>query len=610
MRQFSMCDDCRSEHNSPDDRHFHAESLACSKCGPQVWSFDARTGTRLRGAGAIEAAARELAAGRIVALRGVGGYQLLVDASDTTEVDRLRERKGRRAKPLAVMVATVDDAARLAHIDPVERQVLASPANPIVVLQARSPNGIAPSVSCGMHTLGIMLSTTALHVLLLKAVARPLVATSGNHEGLPLVYDVSQAEVDLSGVADLWLHHDRPIHAPIDDSVMRVIAGRPVTLRLARGMAPRALDIPGFPSAIALGGHFKAAIALSNGHQSVLAPHVGDLDSLDTRQQYVQHVEAVSKLYATCAELVVHDVHPDYFTTHWAESLDIPKTAVWHHHAHVVSGMIEHGWLDREVLGVAFDGTGFGPDDTIWGGEFLLANAREYRRVGHLLPFALPGGESAVREPWRVAVSVVASAVGRAVASRLKFACIPASRVAGALAIMNSRKWSPVSTSAGRLFDAVAALTLGITHVDFEGQAAMYLEAACDAGAAGVYDFEIVDAQPLIVDWRPMVRQLLADVRRGEPPPAIATRFHRGLARAVVEVCRRFTNRPVVLTGGVFQNRFLVEHIAEHFDSRQSLGLPGVIPPGDGGLAAGQLAVAVARIQLNGDSTCAWRSPE
>jgi len=602
MAGFPLCEACRAEYDSPADRRFHAQTTACSDCGPKVWLRDGSDRVVADQDGALPAAAAALRGGRIVALRGLGGYQLLVDATLQEAVERLRARKQRCGKPLAVMVASLRAARQLVKLDDREASLLTDAAGPIVVAQLRSDAAIAAPVTGGLNTLGVMLPTTPLHALLVGEAGRPLVCTSGNREGDPLVYESAEALTRLQSLADLWLEHDRPILRSIDDGVLRVIAGRPVSLRLARGYAPLPLELDCHRPLVALSGHPKTAIAICNGSQAILGPHVGDLESTAGRERFLDQLEALTALYGADLHQLACDEHPQYFTTRWAEEHGLAVTRVQHHHAHVAAGMLEHGWLDREVLGVSFDGTGYGRDGTIWGGEFLRSTASGFHRVGHLQPFPLAGGEQAVREPWRVATALVAEAAGAEAASRLVFESGDAKSL---LPILKRRPFSPLATSAGRLFDGIAAIVLGIERSEFEGQAAMLLEAACDSTAHGEYEMPIHAAQPLELDWRPLVRQVLRDRAAGVTPGAMAIRFHRALAAAIVSVCRRYAPLPVVFGGGVFQNRVLVERIAERMDGQQPRALPGLIPPGDGGLAAGQLAVAAARLRQGRSARCA-----
>ncbi|QDU10737.1 carbamoyltransferase HypF [Gimesia aquarii] len=603
MSEFALCQCCETEYQSPDDRRFHAQTNACPECGPHIWCTDAKGRQIACQNEAVKAAATALKQGQIVAMRGLGGYQFLIDATSERAVKKLRQRKHRYGKPLAVMVSSIAEAKTLVYLNEAERSALTSPAAPIVLVQSRCISNLASSINPGLNTLGVMLPTTPLHWLLLQQCSFPLVVTSANREGEPLAYQRENISTELKSIADLWLEHDRPITRPIDDSVVRCIAGRSVAIRIARGLAPLPLELKSSVSQIALGGHQKTAFALCNGRQSMLGPHIGDLDSLASCERYQEQLQSLKQLYGVSQSSLVCDTHSNYFTSQWAARESVPLETVQHHHAHIVAGMLEQGWLDRQVLGVAFDGTGWGDDSTIWGGEFLLSTATNYTRVAHLRPFRLPGGERAMREPWRVAVSLVTQVAGIDVASRLK---LNREQIKPLLKIIKSKRLSPPTTSAGRLFDGVAALVLGIEQCDFEGQAAMSLEAVCDQSEPGCYEIPLQGSKPIQLDWRPLISQILKDRDASVPPAVMAMRFHRGLARAVAQLCYQFAPLPVVLGGGVFQNRCLVELLLEEFEeNRQPLGLPGKIPPNDGGLAAGQLAVAISRGNLKGADQCA-----
>ncbi len=605
MTGFHFCRDCRSEYESPDSRRFHAQTNACGRCGPQVWATDGKGGSAGSGSEAIRFAVQVLREGRVLGLKGLGGYQLLVDATSGEAVRRLRKRKHRPSKPLAVMVGSLIEAGRLAYLEASEIRTLSGPANPIVLVRDRSGNGLSPEIHPDLNHVGLMLPTTPLHAVLAADFGRPLVCTSGNTEGEPLCYREQDAESALAGICDAFLHHDRPIVRPIDDSVVRQIGGRDVTIRLARGLAPLPLDLPSTEAVLALGGHMKSAAAWSNGRQVVLGPHVGELDSLPVRSRLLEQLTDWQSLYDFRPARLIHDLHPDYFTTCWAEEQPLPRSAVQHHFAHVVAGMLEHGWLDRRVLGVAWDGTGYGPDGTIWGGEFLSATACGYERVARLRPFPLPGAAACIREPWRTAMAVVADSVG------------PEHIDAEINLSSGSREWRqlrgslrdplrrpslfPWTSSAGRLFDAAANLILGVERVEFEGQAAMMLESVADTTAPGQFDLPLIDrgsgTRPTLeLDWRPLFLDLLDDRRRGVSTGCMAIRFHRALASGIAGVCRQSPELPVVLCGGVFQNRRLTELVMESLDGiiSQPVGPPGVIPPGDGGLAAGQIAFALS----------------
>jgi hydrogenase maturation protein HypF len=592
MRHFALCAACRSECESDRDRRYHAQTNACPACGPRLSLTDAGGTPLAENEAALHLAGEHLREGRIVAVKGVGGYQLLCDATCEAAVARLRQRKHRSAKPLAVMVGSLEEAAALVFLDDVERNALASPANPIVLLRERPGTALAPGINAGFGTVGLFLPTSPLHALLLNQSCPPLVVTSGNTEGEPLEFDNDAAGRRLGEIADCLLHHDREIVRPIDDSVVRCMAGRVVTIRNARGLAPLPLGVPGTRSILAVGAHQKSAVALSNGAQAVLGPHLGDLETLAARERVATETQKLLDLYNADPELVVHDAHPDYFTTRWAQESGRPTLAVQHHHAHIVSGMVEQGWLERTVLGAAFDGTGYGEDGTIWGGEFLLCTTRGYERFAHLRPFSLAGGERAIREPWRVAVALVVDACGEEALERLIESRRLPAEARSLFSILRRPRLAPLATSAGRLFDGIAALALGIHRADFEGAPAMRLESLADANVAGAYRIDLDDGSPVQLDWRELIRRVVSDVLAGTEPAAISMRFHRGLAHAIHAVAERCPGVPVVLSGGVFQNRLLVELCREAWaDCATELALPGTIPPNDGGLAAGQLAI-------------------
>jgi hydrogenase maturation protein HypF len=611
MASFEVCNRCDREYSSPSDRRFHSQINACPDCGPSVWLSDGDGSTIARHAAAIRAAASALRSGGLIALRGVGGYQWLVDATDEAAVSRLRRCKGRPEKPFAVMVVDIAAAAKLALCDRWQAERLSSPANPILVLPRRADADLAATVSGTLDTIGVMLPSTPLHALLARACDRPLVVTSGNVEGDPIPYLRPSSKAP-----DSCLEHDRDILRPIDDSVVRTIAGRDVSLRLGRGMAPLPLALPpemlqiaGTDGAIlAVGGHQKSAVALFNGTQAVLGPHFGDLATLSMRERFVEQVTALCELYRASPRQLVHDSHPDYFSTRWALERGLPTVAVQHHHAHIVAGMIQPGWLDRSVLGVAWDGTGYGDDGSVWGGEFLIADAIGYRRVAHLRPFRLVGGDAAIRQPWRVAVSLVHQGLGAEAAARLRFPEVPTEHVEQLVNWLQRPMGSTAAldvwtTSAGRLCDGVAALVLGTTENRHDGQAAMLWEATGSVAEIAEadqpresYELPLIAGSTWQLDWRPMMSAVNDDVIAGHEAATISTRFHQALGLAIWRVAQRFSELPVVLGGGCFQNRLLVEAVTTATEWPVGrLATPGSIPPGDGGLAAGQLAVAIAR---------------
>lgn len=598
MNAFDLCSECILEYGAADDRRFHAQTNACPACGPQLKFLKNGVADCRVGRSAVSAAAEHIRRGGIVAMKGIGGYQLVCDATCTSVVERLRLRKRRPRKPLAVMVTSVAAAKIFANISAAAEVILRSPQNPIVVMPASSGEWLSPAINPGLCDVGVMLPTSPLHALLFKEVGLPCVVTSGNFNGAPLEFQVNKATAALNGIADGWLHHNRDIVHPVDDSVVRVMANRPVTLRAARGLAPMSLNVRTAEIILATGGHQKVAVALSNGTQSVLGPHVGDMNSVSTRQRFVDHVQQFCELYQMKPTVIAHDLHPDYFTTHWAADQKVKTIAVQHHHAHTVAGMVEHGWLDRRVLGVCFDGTGYGTDGTIWGGEFLVCTSHSFRRVARLRPFPLLGGETAIHEPWRISAALLHESgiddSDSPVAGR------PSAKVLSVnhRRLTSCRSLSPVTSSMGRLFDGVAALLLDIADVSFEGEGAMRLEAVCDFTIAGEYDLPICHVGLMELDWRPMIREIVDDMRSDLSVVTIATKLTRSIATAVARVCQQFPDLPPILSGGCFQNAVLTELTSTALKSHpQPVGLPGDIPPNDGGLAAGQLAVAATQLR-------------
>ena len=621
MASFGLCESCQADYINDDDRRFHAQTIACQNCGPRLWFETGITSDGRFNDEALVSAATMIQSGGIVAVKGLGGYQLICDATNNDSVMRLRRLKHRDAKPLAVMIATTDAIGH--SMTSSELAALHSPENPIVIIDRADTNALAANISRGLSTVGVFLPTTPLHKLLLEAANTPLVVTSGNRDSDPLEYDQRSAEAALRDIADAWLHHDRQIVRPLDDSVVRIMAGRQVTIRAARGIAPLPLAIETRHKILAVGGHQKIACALSNGSQAILGPHVGDMTSLAARQRFVEQTHALQELYGFEASVIAHDLHPDYFTTVWAAEQGCRTIAIQHHHAHVVAGMVEHGLLGQHVLGLAFDGTGYGLDGSIWGGEFLIASATEFRRVGHLLPFGLPGGEAAIHEPWRVAVSLLFAAmpeltpqeIADLVNGETHIYCegfevprqVTAERIERIQQFVTSSQ-VPQTSSLGRLFDGVASILLRTTRCTFEGELAMRLEAACQPSDSDLGEmsnseprptFELIHtAAGIQIDWRPIVRQLVADRQAGVSISVSATRFHHAIALMVGSMADQFPELPVVLSGGCFQNRLLTERVVATLQQRcRFVAAPGVIPPNDGGLAAGQLAIAAARLE-------------
>ena len=619
MVGFTMCDACRSEYDDPADRRFHAQPNACPACGPRLALTDALgRAVAFVDQDAVQAAARALASGAVVAVKGLGGYHLACRADDEAALRRLREGKGRPDKPFAVMAGSLEGARRLALLSDAEAALLASRERPIVLATRRPGGPLTPSVAPGQRDVGLMLPYTPLHHLLLADAGEPLVMTSGNLTGEPIAHRDDDALDRLSGVADLFLTHDRPIHSRADDSVERCVhlpqeggGSRPsvLTVRRSRGQVPLPLrlPVPARRPVLAVGGHLKNTFCVARGERAWMGPHVGDLSDWETLAAFREGVAHLASLFDVEPEVVAHDLHPDYLSTR--EALATPagvQVAVQHHHAHLAACLAEHG-EEGPALGAIFDGTGYGPDGTVWGGELLLGDLSHARRVGHLRPVRLPGGEAAVKEPWRMACAWLVELAGEGevppLPPSLAGSVDPADwrAVAG---LARTGLASPVTTSMGRLFDAVAALCGLHPTSTFEGQAAMALEAAAaevDGLAPRPYVLDPVErVGATVLDPLPLLRAVRGDVESGVGPPRIAAGFHEALADATARWCWAEAGRGgvdvVALSGGVWQNVRLLERTAALL---QGAGLrvlvPARIPPNDGGLAFGQAAVAAAR---------------
>ncbi|WP_329298392.1 carbamoyltransferase HypF [Streptomyces sp. NBC_00659] len=625
MAGFPMCADCAREYADPADRRFHAQPIACPACGPRL---TLRTGAddpgELRDGEALAEARRLLAEGAVVAVKGLGGYHLACDAGDPAAVRTLRKRKNRGGKPFAVLADSPETVERLAHAGPAERELLLGPRKPVVLLRRRAGAGeeIAAGVAPGSPDLGFMLPYTPVHRLLLGLPGDPpgptvLVMTSGNRSGEPIVTDDAEALTRLAGLADAWLAHDRPVHVPCDDSVVRVCAGAELPVRRSRGYAPFpvALPVPVVP-ALAVGGDLKNTFCAGDGRYAWLSAHVGDMDDLATLNAFERATGHLTDLTAVTPRLLVADRHPGYRATLWARrtaaARGLTLRQVQHHHAHVASAMAEHGLDGSEpVIGVAFDGTGYGDDGAVWGGEVLLADYDGYRRFAHLGYVPLPGGDAAVRNPYRMALSHLRAA-GLPWRDELPCAAAATPEERRLLERQLERGFNCVPTSSmGRLFDAVSSLA-GVCHrVEYEAQAAMELENAALADLAGpLADDERNDAYrfmlravrqdpgaPLIADPAPVLAAAVADIGAGVTAGPVARRFHRAVTGLVLEVCTVARERTgigtVALSGGVFCNALLTEGCGAVLERDGFTVLRHHrVPPNDGGLALGQLIVA------------------
>ncbi len=679
MAGFAMCPECRAEYENPADRRFHAQPIACPRCGPTLQLLDTKGRETAAGRAAFDAAVQLLLAGKIVALKGLGGFQLLVDATDTAAVARLRQRKRRPDRPFALMFPTLDDVRRCCHVCEEEARELSSHQSPIMLLRrieegasspgdsrrvdaaakrydscetasgsqsginnqqstVSSPLSPLPSPLLGVAPanpyLGVMLPYTPLHHLLMSAVGRPLVCTSGNLSEEPMAITTEDAVERLGPIADALLTHNRPIVRPVDDSIVRVGPDGPQILRRARGFAPLPIDLPfdaaGVPAILAVGGHLKNAVALlldkihreedrreltAPGRQVVMSAHVGDLDSVLSIAVFHRAIDDLVDFFQTTPGVVVCDLHPDYASTRHAEQLaarwSAPLLRVQHHHAHAAACMAEHG-LHGPVLGFTWDGTGYGPDGTVWGGEALLCTGAEYRRVAHLRTFPLPGGDRAAHEPRRSALGLLFELFGQQ-ARQYADDWFRPGEIDTLLSMLARGVNSPRTSSMGRLFDAVAAIC-GLSPVtSFEGQAAMALEFAANMEGTSAYPLTCAPfttspqvrkaprlqsggvGAPLLADWGPLVRGVLADRAAGVPVATISARFHNALAEMALEVAASVApGLPIVLSGGCFQNALLTARVRSKLSGACfPVYTHKRVPPGDGGIALGQALVAL-----------------
>ena len=562
MRGFALCPACREEYENPANRRFHAQPNACPVCGPKL-------------DGTIADTAAALCRGEIVALKGVGGFQLLVDARQAAAVARLRQRKHREEKPFALMMPSLEMAREYCEITPAEQDLLESQAAPIVLLRPKFGTDIAWNVAHCSPYLGVMLPYSPLHHLLMRECPFPLIATSGNHSDEPIAIANEEATTRLKDIADHFLMHNRPIVRACDDSVVRLTRGRAGILRRARGYAPLGIRVSkNVAPVLAVGGHLKNTVAIGIGQDVFLSQHIGDLETLEARHAFERAIDDLCCLYSFKPEAVVCDLHPDYASTDWAERSGLPVIRVQHHQAHVAACAAENN-VEGPYLGVSWDGTGYGLDGAIWGGEFFRVENNQYERVAHLRPFGLPGGDAAVREGWRSAASVLFEALGP-------------DAVDSPVRPMLERKINVVPTSSvGRLFDAVASITGLAQQNRFEGQAAMLLENEIGSPRSE-------EAYPLLSgDWAPLIAEVLRDKRGGLPISKIAARFHNALVSWIVEVAMASGLKQIVLSGGVFQNRYLTERAAAMLESRGFVvHTHRQVPPNDGGIALGQVVMA------------------
>lgn len=602
MAAFAMCPACQQEYDTPTNRRFHAQPNACPVCGPRLVVLRAN-GQNVACPDPIVVASNALRAGLIVAVKGIGGFHLACDATAEDVVTRLRTRKQRDEKPFAVMVRTLEQAEALAIINAEEAELLTSPERPIVLLQRRVPSVLAPSVAPGNPLVGVMLPYSPLHHLLLHDTRRPLVMTSGNVSDEPIAYTNDEAVRRLGPLADLLLVHDREIVTRCDDSVTRVIEGAPVILRRSRGYVPRPIRLvrPVARPVLACGALLKNTFCLVDGQDAYFGPHIGDLDHLETFQNYEQAIERAQTFLDITPEVVAYDLHPGYHSTHYALTRpESRKVGVQHHHAHVASLLAEHG-ISETVLGVAYDGTGYGTDGVAWGGEILRANLQGFARVATFRPIRLIGGDAAIRAPWRTALALLTDAFGGdpPLAQLALFEDVRPRDLHVVRQMLEAGLQVVPAHGVGRYFDAIGALLLERTKSTYEGQVATELNAVADPHERGEYPFDLQTTDGLIeIDLRRGVRALTHDLLAGQSPARLAARFHRTIgaatAAAIDVIARRDGRLPVGLTGGCFQNALLVSDLSARL-AGYDLFTHAHVPPGDGGIALGQAMVAAAQ---------------
>lgn len=622
MRGFTMCPECQAEYDNPLDRRFHAQPNACPRCGPYIELWDAAGRRRAVGTDALNEAADAIRCGQIVAVKGLGGFHLVVDARDDHAVLRLRRRKEREEKPFALMFPHLAAVRSECIVGPLEERLLRSPEAPIVILRRSLDNDhscIASAVAPGNPYLGVMLPSTPLHHLLMAELGVPVVATSGNRSDEPICTDEYQALERLAGLADLFLVHNRPIAQHVDDSIVRVVLGRELVLRRARGYAPLpvhstcTLEQP----VLAVGAHQKNTIALAHACEVFVGQHIGDLQTLPAFETFRSVIKHLTGVYDAPPATVACDLHPDYRSTRYAEQLAESQGStlirVQHHYAHILACMAENQ-LGGNALGVAWDGTGYGTDGTIWGGEWLHVTPAGFTRVAWLRPFRLPGGETAIKQPWRAALGLLFEMLGDALWEYEALAplqeCRPEYRAGLRLALTRKLN-APQTSSAGRLFDAIAALIGLRQHAAYEGQPAMELEWAADQDATdAVYPFRLLNQQAgIIVDWEPMVWSILEQVQQHVLPGRVAAMLHNTLAAMIVAVAEQIGEPCIALSGGCFQNAKLLETSVQQL---RTAGFrpywPQRIPPNDGGIALGQAVAAIQYLKNKEHAPCVLQS--
>lgn len=603
MKLFEMCPACKKEYDDVNDRRFHAQPNACPVCGPHVELWNAKNEVIAKHDEALIEAAKQICNGKIIAFKGLGGFQLLVDARNENAVTELRKRKHRNEKPLALMYSSLHKLKEDCNVSADEEKLLLSPAAPIVLLERKkNKNTIADNIAPNNPYLGVMLPYTPLHHLLMYELNFPIVATSGNLSDEPICIDEQEALSRLQNIADIFLVHNRPVVRQVDDSIVRIVAGREQVLRRARGYAPLPIYLKkSLPQMLAVGAHLKNTIAVSNGKEIFISQHIGDLETEQAYSAFKKVISDFKSLYEAEPQQTICDLHPEYLSTKYAKQLSNDVVTVQHHYAHVLSCIADNE-IEDDVLGVSWDGTGLGTDGTIWGSEFLLTNDKGFERVAHFRNFYLPGGEASIKQPRRTAIGILYEMFGEEVFERNDLITVQnfsSSELQLLKKVLKKKINTPVTCSAGRLFDAVASLIGLRQELNFEGQAAMELEFMIDKKVEANYSLDIKNKKPFVIDWQPMIVEIIYDIQHKIDKGIIAAKFHNTLVEMIVSIANKIGEEKIVLTGGCFQNKYLTEKAVMRLNEE---GFKSYwhqrIPCNDGGISVGQI-IALKFSKLN-----------
>ncbi len=597
MKDFVMCDKCREEYENPMDRRFHAQPTACPDCGPQIQLWNEQGELISEKNEVLFKTIKLIAEGKIIALKGLGGFQLIVDAANQSAVKELRKRKKRDGKPFALMFPDLDSVKSVCQVIEIEERLLNSPEKPIVLLKktdgTNSQIFIAENVAPNNPYLGIMLPYTPLHYLLMKKFNKPIIATSGNLSEEPMCIDNNEALKRLNGIADYFLVNDRPIIRHVDDSIVRVINNRELVLRRARGFAPLPIQVninkKGI-SVLGVGGHLKNTVSLLTGDNLFTSQHIGDLSTEESNKAFLQVIKDFTNLYNTKPNVVISDLHPEYISTKYSQNLNIANEKVQHHYAHIAACRLENR-VTGDALGVSWDGTGYGLDGSIWGSEFFISGSNYYKHVGQFRKFRLPGGEKAIKEPRRTSLSILYEIYGNQFNKNLLKGIFTTKEIEVLISILNKNINSPFTSSCGRLFDAISSLTGLCQVLSYEAEGAMQLEFCADENEKGFYPFNIDKKDIFIIDWEPMIKSILSDLKLKVNVAIISAKFHNTLSQIILSVANRININKIILSGGCFQNKILTENTIKILnENNYQVYWHQRIPPNDGGISVGQIA--------------------